>query len=125
MVHRELLEKILTEDLNENLRNELLRHLFYSPGMSIVPRLQEWEQRLDSNAVFGRMQQVAGGSTASIARLLNVSGQAINNQKKRGKISCKSIIEFHLQTGVSVDWLIGSWSGGRAYAYSGESDRRN
>ena len=115
MVHKELLERILTEDLDENLRNDLLRHLLFSPGMAVVPRLQEWERRLDSNAVFERMLQVAGGSIASIARLLNVSKQAINNQKTRGKISCKSIIDFHIQTGVSADWLIGSWSGGRAY----------
>ena len=117
MENIDLLERVLTTAMDENLRNDLLRHLFKSTGRknSGIPILKDRKHKLDSDGICERMKSVAGGTGVSVARLLDISPQAFNNQKKRKIISGNSIIDFHLKTGASVDWLIGSWDGRTDY----------
>ncbi|MBC7949792.1 MAG: hypothetical protein H7Y42_18050 [Chitinophagaceae bacterium] len=114
--NHDLLEKVLTGVMDEDLRNDVLRHLFKSGERRSagIPMLKNCQRQLDNGEIFARMKKVAGGTSVSVARKLNISPQAYNNQIRRGNISAKSIIDLHLKTGVSVDWLIGSWDGSSA-----------
>lgn len=116
MENNALLEKVLTTPMNEDLRTDLVRFLFNKSGRIVkgIPRLADCPRSLNYGEIYERMTAVAGGTGASVARLLGISPQAYNNQRARGIISSKSIIEFHRKTGVSLDWLIGSWDGSSA-----------
>lgn len=116
MENNVLLEKVLTADMRDELRTDLIRFLFNKSGRSIkgIPRLADCPRSLNHALIYERMTSAVGGTGASVARLLGISPQAYNNQKARGTISSKSIIEFHRKTGVSLDWLVGSWDGSSA-----------
>lgn len=113
MSKNELLEKILSEPMENSLRNNLLRYLFKDPGDKSkgIPRLKVSPGKLNSEDTYARMIAAAGKTGASVARVLDISPQGFSNQKARNSISGSSIIDFHLKTGVSLDWLVGSWDG--------------
>jgi len=114
MENQDLFEKVLTGTMDEKLRNEILMHFIKTNGRRTtgIPRLKSFNRQLNNDEIFDRMKRVAGGTSVSVARKLNISPQAFNNQVRRRAISAKSIIDLHLRTGVSVDWLIGSYDGG-------------
>lgn len=118
-----LLERVLTTTMDESLKNDLLRHLFKSTGRKNrgIPMLTDCKHQLNSVEISERMKQVAGGTGVSVAKLLGISPQGFNNQIIRKAISGNSIIDFHLKTGVSVDWLIGSWDGSTEYIDGGKN----
>jgi hypothetical protein len=109
----DMLEKILTVPMEKNLRNELLKFLFLNTGNKTagIPRLKDCQSTLNCDEIFARMKTAAGGTGVSVAKILGISAQGFNNQLNRKAISGNSIIDFHLKTGISVDWLIGSWAG--------------
>lgn len=113
MKKNELLEKVFTGVPDEELRNELLRSLFgiRARREQGIPQLREHGRSLDYNGIHRRMTTVAGGTGVRIAQLLGISPQAYNNEKQRGMISARNILRMHLKTGVSMDWLLGSWEG--------------
>lgn len=113
MGNRDLLEKVLSTEMDNEIRLEIIRHIANAAGGSTgaVPQLKDCPRKLDFDGIYSRMTAVAGGTGANVARLLGISSQGFNNQKVRRRISGNSIIDFHLKTGVSVDWLLGSWDG--------------
>jgi hypothetical protein len=124
MGNDDLLEKILTGVTNEDLRNDLLRHLIKTTGRRLpneIPSLKDLNRKLDNEQIFSRMRSVTGGTGVSVARRLNISSQAFNNQVRRGVVSPKSIIDFHIKTGVSLDWLVGSWDGSGLDCYENKN----
>jgi hypothetical protein len=116
MGNNDLLEKVLTGAMDENIRTDLLRHFFKISGRKTtrIPRLKDCQNKLNCDEIYARMKAAAGGTGVSVARLLGISPQGFNNQITRRAISGNSIIDFHLKTGVSVDWLVGSWDGSSA-----------
>lgn len=119
MENIKLMEQVLTGVIDEKLRHDLLMHLFRShgPRTTAIPILRTCPTVLNNAEIYNRMKSVAGGTSVSVARLLDISPQAYNNQWRRKNISAKSIIEFHLRTGVSLDWLLGSWDGNADYQF--------
>ena len=113
----DLLEKVLTSSMDENLKNDLLRCLFRSSERKIkgIPMLMDHIRVFNSDETSERMKHVAGGTGVGVAKLLNITPQGFNNQIIRKSISGNSIIDFHMKTGVSIDWLIGSWDGNAEY----------
>lgn len=113
MGNNDLLEQVLTGKMDESLRTELLRYFFKISGRKTtrIPRLKDCQNKLNCDEIYARMKAAAGGTGVSVARLLGISPQGFNNQITRGAISGNSIIDFHLKTGVSLDWLVGSWDG--------------
>ena len=113
MAAHELLEKILDSAMDDDLRKELLTYLFTSdePTTMVLPQLKILNRTLDHEAIYNRMISFAGGTGAGLARMLGVSNQAINNQRLRKRISGNTMLDFHLMTGISLDWLTGSWDG--------------
>lgn len=113
MKNNDLLEKVLTVAMDNDLKNDILRYIFKDAvrRTNAIPQLKDWPSKLDYEAIYSRMTSIVGGTGADVARLLGVSSQAINNQRLRKSISGKTIIDFHKKTGVSLDWLVGSWSG--------------
>lgn len=113
MKNFDLLERVLATPMNEKLRNDLLRHLFNYQCVKSkeIPIIKDRISKLNSDEIYARMKASAGGTGVSVARLLGITPQGFNNQKMRKTISGNSIIDFHIKTGVSVDWLIGSGSG--------------
>jgi hypothetical protein len=111
--NNDLLDKILAEEMNENLRNDIVKFLFKNTGRKTtgIPVLKNCPMSLNSDEIVSRMKTVAGGTCSGIAKVLGISSQGFNNQINRRALSGNSIIEFHLKTGISVDWLIGSWDG--------------
>lgn len=110
----DLLEKILAAAMDENLRNDLLRHVFKKAGRretNGVLRLNYCPKKLNYDEIYERMKTVGGGTGASVAKLLGISSQALNNQITRGLINGKTLISFCLKTKVSLDWLIGLCDG--------------
>ena len=109
----DLLENILTVPMEKDLRIELLRHLLLNTGIKTIgiPRLKDCPSTLNSDEIFARMKTAAGGTGVSVAKILGISKQGVNNQLYRKSISGNSIIEFHLKTGISIDWILGSWTG--------------
>lgn len=113
MENTELLERVLTGSMDDDLRHDIIRFIFKDAARrtTAIPQLKDWSSELDSEGIYARMAAVAGGKGSDVAELLGVTRQAINNQRARRTISGNTIIEFHLLTGVSLDWLVGSWSG--------------
>lgn len=113
MAAHELLEKVLSSQMDDDLRKELLTCLFKGTDRKplAIPQLKILDRKLDHEAIYNRMITVAGGTGANVARMLGVTTQAINNQRLRKSISGKTLLDFHLQTGISLDWLAGSWDG--------------
>ena len=113
MKEKALLKRVLASPMDENLRDDLVRKLLgVDRNVSIgVPRLKDFPKALNSSQVLQRMKSVAGGTGASVARRLGVSSQAFHNQFMRGTITAKGLINLHLLTGFSLDWLAGSWDG--------------
>jgi hypothetical protein len=113
MKKNDLLEKVLITPMNENLRNEIVLFLFKETGRSSksIPRLNGCRTSLNYEEIAGRMKAGAGGTCSSVAKILGISAQGFNNQIIRKSISGNSIIDFHLKTGISIDWLVGSWNG--------------
>ena len=128
MGNSDLLEKILTGGMDEHLRTDLLRHFFKTSARrtTMIPRLKDCQSQLNCDEIYARMKAAAGGTGVSVARLLGISPQGFNNQITRRAISGNSIIDFHLKTGVSLDWLVGSWDGSSGEyidtVHSSESD---
>ena len=101
MENNDLLVQVLGAVMDNNLRNDILRIILKdTERKNAVPR------EPNSEEIYARMTSVAGGTGADVARLLGVSSQAINNQRMRGSISGNTIINFHIKTGVSLDWLV-------------------
>ena len=113
MKNNDLLERVLTVAMDKDLKNDILRYIFKDAlrTTNAIPQLSDWPNKMDHEAIYSRMTSVAGGTGADVARLLGVSSQAINNQRLRKSISGNTILNFHVKTGVSLDWLVGSWSG--------------
>ena len=113
MQNEALLERILEEVDDVNLKCRLIKHLFSSSAQSNtgVPVLRHRPLRLNNAEICARMKLVCGGTSSEVAKLLNVSQQAFSNQICRNAISPRSILDIHLKTGVSVDWILGSWDG--------------
>jgi hypothetical protein len=113
MNNNELLIKVLTGPMDENLKNELMTFLVLNSGNKTtgIPRLKDCQSSLNSDAIYARLKTAAGGTGVSVAKVLGITSQGFNNQFTRKAISGNSIIDFHLKTGISVDWLIGSWDG--------------
>ncbi|NTW87943.1 MAG: bacteriophage CI repressor [Desulfobulbaceae bacterium] len=113
MGSNDLLERVVTEAMDENLRTDILKYLFkvYDGKAIRIPQLKDCPSKLNCDEIYSRMKTVAGGTAANVAQLLGISQQGFSNQKLRKSISGNSIIDFHLKTGVSVDWLLGSWNG--------------
>lgn len=104
MKNHDLLEKVLGAAMDNDLKNDIL-------GLILKDSTRRTDAmplsgKPDSEAIYARMTSVAGGTGANVARLLGVSSQAISNQRLRGFISGNSIINFHIKTGVSLDWLV-------------------
>lgn len=113
MAAHELLEKVLNCEMDDSLRKELLTCLFMGVERTTIaiPQLKIQDRTLDHEAIYKRLTSVAGGSGADLARKLGVTTQAINNQRLRKSISGKTLMDFHRLTGISLDWLVGSWNG--------------
>jgi len=113
MENHVLLERVLDEVKDGDLKNQLLRNLFKSSVRTNrgIPTLRTRQLRLNNHEINERMKMVAGGTNQKVAKILAISQQAYSNQICRGAISARSILDMHLKTGVSVDWLIGSWDG--------------
>jgi len=113
MAAHELLEKVLNSEMDDNLRKELLTCLFMGAERTTIaiPQLKIQDRKLDHGAIYNRMVSVGGGTGANVARMLGVTTQAINNQRLRKSISGKTLLDFHLQTGIYLDWMAGSWHG--------------
>jgi hypothetical protein len=113
MKKNDLLEKVLITPMDENLRNEIVLFLFKETGRSskAIPRLNGCRTSLNFEEIAGRMKAGAGGTYSSVAKVLGISTQGFSNQIIRKSISGNSIIDFHLKTGISLDWLVGSWNG--------------
>ena len=113
MEKNDLLERLLTEVMDEKLRNDILRYLFKGTTRETngIMRLNYCPNKPNYNEIYGRMKEVAGGTGVSIARVLGISSQGLNNQLMRGKINGKTLINFSLKTKVSLDWLVGSRTG--------------
>lgn len=109
MKNHDLLEKVLGAAMDNDLKNEILGLILKMPTRRTDA--MPLSGKPDSEAIYARMTSVAGGTGANVARLLGVSSQAINNQRLRGFISGNTIIDFHLKTGVSLDWLVDGWIG--------------
>lgn len=114
MNKHDLFEQVLAS-VDDDLKKQFLQALIENNGNGRktvrVPQLNRHQFQLDYDAIFERMKLISGGTSASVARTLDISPQAYNNQRRRGNISPKSIVDLHLRTGVSLDWLIGSWDG--------------
>jgi hypothetical protein len=117
MNNQDLLEIILNEPMDGGLRNNMLRTLFNvaenggSKKPKGIPILKNHPDKLDCDEVFKRMKTAAGGTGIGVSKLLSISPQAFSNQTKRKSPSGNSLIDFHFKTGISLDWLIGSWHG--------------
>jgi hypothetical protein len=113
MKKNDLLEKVLNTTMDENLRNEIVLFLFKETGRSSksIPRLNGCRTSLNFEEIAARMKAGAGGTYSSVAKVLGISTQGFSNQIIRKSISGNSIIDFHLKTGISLDWLVGSWNG--------------
>ena len=117
MKNLDLLEKIMTGNMDHELRNTLLNIVASeftdkSERRTLgIPKLKNCPTRLDCDAVFDRMKSVAGGTGVGVAKILGISSQGVNNQISRKTLSGNSLLNFHLKTGISLDWLAGSWTG--------------
>lgn len=113
MQNSELLEKVLGTNMDNDLKNDILKLIFKDATRrsNAIPQLKERPGEPNSEEIYARMTSAVGGTGADVARLLGVTSQAINNQRQRGSISGNSIISFHLKTGVSLDWLVDGWIG--------------
>ncbi|MDD2943910.1 MAG: hypothetical protein PHC51_13200 [bacterium] len=114
MGNHDLLEKVLASTMDENLKNDLLRYLFKKAGRresNGVLRLNYCPKKLDYDEIYERMKAVGGGTGVSVAKLLGITTQGMNNQVARGKINGNTLINFCLKTKVSLDWLIGACDG--------------
>lgn len=113
MGSNDLLERVVTETMDEKLRSDITKYLFkvHDAKAIRIPQLKDCPSKLNCDEIYSRMKTVAGGTAASVAQLLGISQQGFSNQKLRKSISGNSIIDFHQKTGVSVDWILGSWNG--------------
>lgn len=113
MEKTDLLEQVLAEVTNVKLRNDIVLHIFKNSGIQAtrIPMLEKCQITLNDEEIFARMKNITGGTAKSVTDLLGISSQAGTNWKMRGSVSAQAIIDFHLRTGISVDWLIGSWNG--------------
>ena len=117
MKYIDILEKIMNENMNIELRNALLSLIVNDNTIKderrtpSIPRLKNCPARLDCDDAFSRMKTLAGGTGVGVAKLLGISPQGFNNQIHRRALSANSLLELHYKTGVSLDWLAGSWDG--------------
>lgn len=128
MKNHDLLEQVLGTAMDNDLKNEILGLILKDTTRptNVITLLKERPDKPDSEAIYSRMTAVAGGTGANVARLLGVSSQAINNQRLRGFISGNTIINFHLKTGVSLDWLVDGRIGNvDGYGNGNRSDNQN
>jgi hypothetical protein len=117
MTKHDVLEMILNEEMDGGVRNTLV-HLMFDKAATVskrkangIPKLKNCPEKLECDDVFRRMKMVAGDTGVGVARILGVTPQAYSNQKIRQSLSGNSLIDFHFKTGISLDWLIGSWDG--------------
>ncbi|MBV5326766.1 MAG: hypothetical protein JZU65_03890 [Chlorobium sp.] len=117
MTKHDVLEMILNEEMDGGVRNTLV-HLMFDKAATVskgnsngIPKLKNCPDKLECDDVFRRMKMVAGDTGVGVAKILGVTPQAFNNQTKRQALSGNSLIDFHFKTGISLDWLIGSWDG--------------
>ena len=117
MTKHDVLEMILNEEMDGSVRNTLVHFLFDEVATvseriaNGIPKLKNCPDKLECDDVFRRMKMVAGDTGVGVAKILGVTPQAFNNQTKRQALSGNSLIDFHFKTGISLDWLIGSWDG--------------
>jgi hypothetical protein len=118
MNKHDVLEMILKEEMDGSVRNTLVHFLFNEVATVSerkanggIPKLKNCPEKLECDDVFRRMKMVAGDTGVGVARILGVTPQAYSNQKIRQTLSGNSLIDFHFKTGISLDWLIGSWDG--------------
>lgn len=117
MKNLDLLEKIMAGNMDQELRINLLNivaNKFTDKSekrTAGIPKLKNCPTRIDCNEVFNRMKSVAGGTGVGVARILGISSQGVNNQISRNTLSGNSLLNFHFRTGISLDWLAGSWTG--------------
>lgn len=122
MKNSDLLERVLGAAMDNDLKNDILGLILEKPTRRT--NAMPLSGKPDSEAIYARMTAVAGGTGANVARLLGVSSQAINNQRLRGFISGNTIINFHLRTGVSLDWLVDGWGGNVDESGNGDRNHR-
>ena len=121
MKKNDLLLKVLTAPMDENLRNDIVDFMFAESGKKPkgIPRLKNCQTALNVAEVVARMKAGAGGTCSSVATILGISAQAFNNQVSRKAISGNSLIDYHFKTGISIDWMVGSSDGSSSdYFYS-------
>ena len=117
MKYIDILEKIMNENMNIELRNALLSLIVNENTINgerktpSIPRLKNCPARLDCDTAFSRMKTLAGGTGVGVAKLLGISPQGFHNQINRRALSGNSLLELHYKTGASLDWLAGSWDG--------------
>lgn len=120
MTKHDVLEMILNEEMDGSVRNTLVHFLFDEVATDSeriangIPKLKNCPDKLECDDVFRRMKMVAGDTGVGVAKILGITPQAFNNQTKRQALSGNSLIDFHFKTGISLDWLIGSWDGSSA-----------
>lgn len=62
---------------------------------------------LDAALILERMKAAAGmKSDSEIARFLGVTPQAIYKFKKQGKLPADMVVNFAIDAGLSLDWLV-------------------
>lgn len=81
MKHHDLLELVLGEAMDNDLKKEILGLILKDTTRRTDAILSRKERhgKPDSEAIYARMTSVAGGTGANVACLLGVSSQAINN----------------------------------------------
>ena len=123
MKNQDLLEKIMNEKMDSELRSNLICFMFNEVANGSerntngIPKLKNSLTSIDCDEAFRRMKTAAGGTGVEVAKILGISAQGFNNQMNRKKLSGDSLLDFHVKTGISLDWLVGSWNGNTADYY--------
>ncbi|KAA6208109.1 bacteriophage CI repressor [Avibacterium paragallinarum] len=70
---------------------------------------QEIELSLKDQLVIQRLEQMVKeiGSKIGLAKIADVSPQAVNNWFKNGKVSVDSALKLHKHFGYPVEWILG------------------
>lgn len=123
MKNLDLLEKIMNEKMDSELRNNLIWFMFNEVANGSernttgIPKLKNSLTTIDCDEAFRRMKTAAGGTGVEVAKILGISAQGFSNQMNRKKLSGDSLLDFHCKTGISLDWLVGSWNGNTSDYY--------
>ncbi len=113
MKNDELLEMLLAEPMKADLKNELVKGLFLDSRRESngIVHLTYCPNKLNYEEIYERMKLVGGGTGASIAKILGITPQGVNNQTAKGIISGNTLLKFSIKTKISLDWLIGTRAG--------------